>query len=180
MDHVLSCSFNCVFAGKAQHWDQHHQGLCWCCALCWRSQVSSSIRWVPKCKEEQSTECKYLERVICSRLWVNYIISKVFFFFLLFFPVSTVSILQMLCVCPFSAGHKREAGMHFFACAFSNLLELSDAFIPNIFCVFDLSWRMYWVGTVIHRRTGYPQGSQVPSPAEFISTRCGSSCSETL
>lgn len=70
--------------------------------------------------------------------------------------------------------------MHFFVCVFSNLFELSDVFISNTFWIFELSWRMSQGGTMIHRKTGYPQGSQLPSPAELISIRCVSSCSETL
>lgn len=88
--------------------------------------------------------------------------------------------LGLCSLCQFSAGQEGEPGTHFFVCVFSNLFELSDVFISNTFETFDLSWRMSQEGVMIHRKTGYPQGSQLSSPAELISISCVSSCSETL
>lgn len=135
------------------------------------SQLQGRTKWVQK--------CKYLERANCRNLWVNYIpkVSLHFSFCLSTFYDKSLGLCSL---CQFSAGQEEEAGTHFFVCVFSNLLELSDVFISNTFGTFDPSWKMSQEGSMIHRKTGYPQGSQLLSPAELISIRCVSSCSETL
>lgn len=156
-----------MFAGKAQHWDRHHQGLCWCGALCWRSQGSFSIRWgVPKCKEEPSTKCKYLERVICRRLWVNYIISKVslsvFNFFFFFFSVYCFYIANALRRAHFQQDTREKLGcfslrvpfLICLSCLMSSYLIYSASLIWAGGCIEEEQW--FTGEQDIHREARYP------------------------